>query len=203
MPAGGDDGTWERLFVDNYTSTTNSIEIAADPNDHMHLAWGTYSSVLGVHYAVFDATTTSWIITDELIVGQNGDVDLAVYDDGGTIIPHVAYVASYTLYAATRDPLSGIWDIDTVYDDHNVNYTPSISVDSGGFIHISFFEDTNDNLMYATNATPDTMWVTEYVDVEGNVGQYSSIVIDQGDVPYIVYYDATNRDLKYAKLITE
>ena len=203
VPAGGDDGTWEILQVDTYCNIYTSTEIAADQYDRMHIVWSTYSSPVGIHYAVFDATTTSWIISDELITSSTGSPDLTLFDDVGTIVPSVAYIASNALYTATRDPGSGLWDIETVYDDHNVGAFPSIAVDSGGFLHISYYESSGYNLMYATNATPDTAWVNEYVDVDGSVGEYSSIVVDQDDVPYIIYYDKTNTDLKYAKLLTE
>lgn len=202
-PAGGEDGTWEILEVDSYTNVYSSIEIAADQYDHMHIVWSTYSSPTGIHYGVFDATTKSWIISDELIIGQTGNPDLTLFDDAGTIVPSVTYIASFTLYAATRDPGSGLWEIETVYDSHYVDKFPSIAVDSGGFLHISYYESNGYNLMYATNATPDTAWVSEYVDIDGTVGEYSSIVVDQDDVPYIIYYDKTNTDLKYAKLLAE
>ena len=44
----------------------------------------------------------------------------------------------------------------------------SIAVDSGGKVHISYYDDTNAALKYATNTTG--AWVTTTVDNSGDVG---------------------------------
>ena len=87
---------------------------------------------------------------------------------------------------------SGI--LDSVGD---VGEYSSIAIDSYGFKHISYFDDTNDDLKYATDQTGS--WVTTSVDATWHsVGKYSSIAIDSNDGVHISYYDDTNRNLKYA-----
>ena len=72
----------------------------------------------------------------------------------------------------------------------------SIAIDSRGYKHISYYDETNKDLKYATDKSGS--WVTTTVDSSGNVGQYTSIAIDSYDNVHISYYDQTGSDLKYA-----
>ena len=45
----------------------------------------------------------------------------------------------------------------------------SIAIDTADKVHISYSDVSNEDLMYATNATGS--WVTETVDSGGNVGK--------------------------------
>jgi len=73
----------------------------------------------------------------------------------------------------------------------------SIAVDAGGSVHISYFDYTNRDLKYATNASGS--WQTYTVDSAGDVGEYTSIAVDAGGHCHISYYDDTHDgDLKYA-----
>jgi hypothetical protein len=63
-------------------------------------------------------------------------------------------------------------------------------------VHIGYYDDTNGDLRYATDASGT--WVTETVDRWGDVGLYSSIAVDSSDRVHIGYYDDTNGDLRYA-----
>jgi hypothetical protein len=67
-------------------------------------------------------------------------------------------------------------------------------------MHVSFFEPTGQNLMYATKAWDDVTWQVSTVDITGSVGDYPSIAVTPDNHVHIVYYDATNGDLKYATL---
>lgn len=72
----------------------------------------------------------------------------------------------------------------------------SIALDSSDNGYISFYDNTNGDLKYATNATGS--WVTTTVDSTGNVGMHTSIALDSADNVHISYYDYTNGNLKYA-----
>ena len=72
----------------------------------------------------------------------------------------------------------------------------SLALDGGGYPHISYFDDDNDDLKYAyQNASG---WHIETVDSEGHVGYYTSLALDGGGYPHISYHDYTNGDLRYA-----
>ncbi|MGB2346814.1 MAG: putative Ig domain-containing protein, partial [Candidatus Poseidoniaceae archaeon] len=80
------------------------------------------------------------------------------------------------------------------------DYT-SIAVDSNDVLHLSYEDDTNGDLKYATcssSCTTASNWDTVAVDTTGRVGQSTSIAIDSNDVVHISYMDHTNYDLKYA-----
>ena len=67
-------------------------------------------------------------------------------------------------------------------------------------MHISYYDNTNDNLNYATcssGCTSGSNWSQVSVDTPGNVIQ-SSIAIDSNDAIHISYSDVTNGRLKYA-----
>ena len=78
----------------------------------------------------------------------------------------------------------------------DVGWHTSIAIDSNDAVHISYRDDTNQDLKYATNTSG--YWATVSVDTSGDVGSFTSIVIDSNDAVHISYYDDTNYDLKYA-----
>jgi len=86
------------------------------------------------------------------------------------------------------------WHIETV--DGGIGGHTSISLDSNGYPHISYFDETNYDLKYAY--FDGSSWQIETVDSEGYVGIYTSLSLDSGDYPHISYRDETNYDLKYA-----
>ena len=73
----------------------------------------------------------------------------------------------------------------------------SIALDSSGKAHISYYDYTNKDLKYATNASG--AWVTTMVDSSGSVGGYTSIALDSSGKAHISYYDGyPNYNLEYA-----
>ena len=60
-----------------------------------------------------------------------------------------------------------------VDNDQNVGYNTSLALDAYGRAHISYFDFTNKDLKYATNASGT--WVYTALDSEGDVGYCSSI----------------------------
>jgi len=78
----------------------------------------------------------------------------------------------------------------------NVGTSTSITNDSNGYSHISYFDLANFDLKYATDKSGS--WVVTSVDSSGVVGLYTSIAVDSNDDVHISYYDSTNDDLKYA-----
>ena len=60
-----------------------------------------------------------------------------------------------------------------VDEDGSVGKYTSIALDSEGNVHISYFDDSNNDLKYAANTTGS--WQTFIVDEDGSVGEYTSI----------------------------
>ena len=88
------------------------------------------------------------------------------------------------------------WTIEIVDSVGDVGKYNSIAIDSNNHPHISYFDDTNDDLKYAY--WNGSSWQIETVDSDGSVGWFPSIVIDSNNRPRISYFDDTNDDLKYA-----
>ena len=127
-----------------------------------------------------------------------GEYNSIAIDSSG--FRHVAYYSGqigggqyYNLMYATDT--SGSWVRYTVDNSVNVGQYTSIALDSNDKVHISYFDDTNTDLKYATNA--GGAWATVSVDTS-SVGKYTSIAVDSNDAVHISYYDTSFRDLKYA-----
>jgi hypothetical protein len=123
------------------------------------------------------------------------DYDNDNYSDGTAIIS-CSRPSSYKA-ASEIITVSGVFVIEDV--DSDAGYTkisPSIAIDSNNRVHISYYDLTNGDLKYATNAYGN--WATTTIDSSGDVGKYNSIAIDSNNKVHISYYDATNQLLKYA-----
>ena len=72
----------------------------------------------------------------------------------------------------------------------------SLAIDPAGNPHISYYDESNGHLKYATKT--GSMWTNETVDSSVNVGGYTSLVLDGSGNPHISYRDFGNNDLKYA-----
>jgi hypothetical protein len=114
---------------------------------------------------------------------------------------HISYYdrSNGDLKYATRAGICAFgcpWSIATVDNAGDVGHYSSIALDSNNVPHISYYDQTNHDLKYATKI--GTGWSKQKVDSAGAVGQYSSIALDSNNVPHISYFDETNGDLKYA-----
>ena len=89
------------------------------------------------------------------------------------------------------------WNIETVDSVGIVGGFTSIELDKYGYSHISYYDNTKNNLKYAkwTGST----WSINTVDSAGDVGGYTSMALDNNGYPHISYIDYTNYNLKYAK----
>lgn len=88
------------------------------------------------------------------------------------------------------------WKITIVDDQGDVGKYSSIAVDSGGSLHISYFDESNSELRYASNSTGE--WVRITVDNETAVGTWTSIAVDSEGNPHISYANASLGELRYA-----
>lgn len=98
---------------------------------------------------------------------------------------------------APTSPVCAVWFVQTVDSGGVVGQYTSIALDSRGSPHISYFDDSNDDLRYAY--WNGSAWVIQTVDNVESVGLHTSLKLDSFGNPHIAYYDYANRDLKYAR----
>lgn len=155
-------------LADNWT------KIIIDTNAVLEI--GQYSSI-----AVSDTGTKKYI---SYFDRTNGDLKTATCDGNCT-------------EDSNGDGTADNWIIKTI-DEGKVNpntffnttdstglYT-SVKTDTDGYVHISYFDDTSGDLMYATNKSGQ--WEEIAVDSYDRAGIYTALTIGADDKVYIAYY---------------
>jgi hypothetical protein len=84
------------------------------------------------------------------------------------------------------------------YSDGNLGMHTSITTDQNGFAHISYRDQDDKALRYATNATG--VWVSVVVDdsVSYTTGEHTDIAVDADGYAHISYWESTNGRIRYA-----
>lgn len=103
--------------------------------------------------------------------------------------PTTADIAAGTSSLAT-------WIFTRLDSAADVGNDTSIALDHDDKVHISYYDSTNRDLKYVTNAGGE--WANYTIDSASDVGQYTSIAVDSNGSVHISYFDWTNGDLKYA-----
>lgn len=88
------------------------------------------------------------------------------------------------------------WTIETVDPLQDVGGFASLAIDPRGVVHLCYYDFTNSDLKYATNA--EGTWGIQTIDPDGFVGQYASLALDSSNYVHVSYCDLANGDLKYA-----
>lgn len=165
-------------LADNWT------KIIIDTNPALEV--GQYSSI-----AVSDTGTKKYI---SYFDKTNGDLKYASCESNCT-------------EDSNGDGLAENWTIKTIDEgkyipssgstDSTGLYT-SVKADKNGYVHISYFDDTSGDLMYATNKSG--LWEETVVDNYDRAGVYTALTIGADDKVYIAYYrySAGLSELRYA-----
>lgn len=145
------------------------------------------------------AQGSGWYITEGTASFYTNKGTLILYDEKekhSFTISHVAATASASvkIKKTAEQPASG-WTIYGVDTEGDVGKASSFVLDKKGFVHISYFDETNDALKYAYETAEG--WYVQTVDA-GNVGRASDIALDSTGKPHIIYTDTKNNKLKYA-----
>jgi hypothetical protein len=171
-----------------YGGTHVSLDI--DFQDHPHLTYifprGGTGYRFGLRYAFWDGSSWHREMADfRQAAGRFSSIAVAQDNE-----PQIGY-SSGGLRFAHRS--SSGWQIETV--GGSAGYS-SLVIDSIGYRHMSYWDDRNNDLMYAYE--DNSGWHRETVDCEGSVGRFTSLALaDIGD-PHISYLDEDSLGLNYA-----
>jgi hypothetical protein len=189
---------WLTEVVDSTKTVGMYSSLAIDSYDNPHISY--YDATNGdLKYAEW--TGSAWDIQE---VDKTGDVgkytSLTVTSTGS---PHISYYdetnddLKYAYYRIL--PIPAQWVIETVDSTGSVGWDTSIALTSGNQPRISYYDQSNGALKYASRNILGS-WSAKTVDDTGAVGWYTSLALGSGDKPRISYYDIGNTDLKYAAL---
>jgi hypothetical protein len=198
-----DGATWRKQVIDSgHTNYYNSIQVDAKGHPRIsyylyHLPTGEYS--LHLKYAYFDGT--SWYIQtvdSRMHTGKMNSLGLDV--QGNPYISYSYLAATHDLFYAHFDGSRwqyGAPDL-SARDNALLSLGNCIAVDGKGHPHIAYFDNTSNNVKYAS--WDGSRWTIETVDhvVALDILDHISLKIDQQDRPHLAYYDAGSGMLKYA-----
>ena len=166
----------------------------------------TLSLEVGVSMTPYTLTySTPFLADDTQTAAASGAVGLGTniaHDSNGAVHICSKTVASDDLYYTTN--ASGSWQSATIDSTGNIGGDCFIILDSDDDIHITYRDDSNTNLKYATKALSSAIassnWAVSTMDNNGNVGNFGSMAVDANDTLHVAYYSANGASLKYATL---
>ncbi|HEV8290511.1 MAG TPA: S8 family serine peptidase [Tepidisphaeraceae bacterium] len=111
---------------------------------------------------------------------------------------------TYYVHLSSSQTLDGTYSIDvsaaTAAPPAFYGSVNDIAVDSGGRLHLVFYDTHSHNLEYVTRSASGIWSDVKVVDKSATSVPYVSLALDHKGQPGIAYYDANNADLKYAHL---
>jgi hypothetical protein len=182
--------SWDTTSLD--TSAVVSTAMAVDSSGNRWVVYNRDAYPYTLTYIKYNGS--SWG-SPTAIEGSAHSASIAL-DSAGT--PYVAFAKP-----GAEDLYYGKWNgsswVTEAADNSaaETGYGPSIAVGTDGKPRISYFDRTNNKLMYAVK---DVTWTTQQVvalpNGGGSVG-YTSIALDSSSNPRIAYYDKGNSKLMY------
>ena len=176
--------------------------IAIDSSDKVHIGYYDFDREYLMHATNVTGTWVPEIVDNaggrgehlSLALDQSDKVHISYYDRGTGDL-------WYATNSGPPPPPGSTWTKQLVDDTGDIGWYTSVAVDSGGKVHISYYDADNMKLKYATtNASGG--WDTETVDSGGDIGWDTSLAVDGSGRVHISYYDATTdppkKDLRYA-----
>jgi hypothetical protein len=197
-------------FVDGCFNQTGSGEdiggyasLALEPNTNaVNLSYYHFNNA-DLRYAYKEKNSNVWYTMSidgsgtrvgkytSLAVDNSGNCHISYYDSTNDNLKY-AYGP-----AGTGDISWQLYNVDT---PGIVGRFTSLAVDNSGNRHISYYDNTKDDLKYAYGpaGTGDISWQLYNIDTPGIVGRFTSLAVDNSGNRHISYYDSTNDNLKYA-----
>jgi hypothetical protein len=178
--------TWVDDWDTPAASTPNSISLAFDVSGYPHVSWN--DSSLKYSSRGSGGTWTGPTTLDASVTaGQPVSMDII------GILAKVAYYnpSNGVLYFKDHDRSS--WKASTIVvtQGHDMGSCSSLSIDSLGSAHISYFDNTNKHLLYARSS--GSTWTKNTIDSTGNAGCYSAMIANPlNNDPTVAYINSGN-----------
>jgi hypothetical protein len=206
-------GSWDVSSGAIYAQNSSWADLVLDSSGNPHATY--YRNVSGQGRSVghttgdtddIDTIPGSWVNTNAYDTANNIGTHSSIAIDANDDLHVVAYDAgALDVFYVTNE--SGSW-VGTNIDGNTTSVASGaingsmgtqsdIAVDSNGKVHIIYYDATNLDLRYATNASGS--WVASTIASTGSVGTQGSIAIDGDDNLHVVYYDSTNTNVMYMK----
>ena len=189
------------------------LDVAVGPDDAVHIAFHDHQDPAqfkpnkgDAAYAVF--RDGEWKVEGALDAGHDGwDNRLAVDDQGQ---PHMSAIDPQEFGGDGveyyfRTP-SGEWAVEWAVEavgsgPLTYQFATSIAVDSNGGVHISYFDQDQEDLVLASRGGAG--WSLSTVDSDGTSGMFSSLVIDGSGRFHIAYLQRTGISSGVVKYATK
>lgn len=188
----GQDGYWYPTIFDSSEGEGKYSSLALDKYGLAHISYHDGDSLRYVHE---DLTWTFG--PSELVTGGVNDNygSLAILNDDS---PYFSYNSGYGLrisfQGSNYPPYYSHYTVDS--RSPQVGIESSMKVDQNGYLHISYYDNLNANLMYVYQ--DHSGWRSPLIlDWEGYVGARTSLALDKYGNPHISYWDWGNGYLKY------
>ena len=211
--AAWDGSSWVVTTVDSCKQVGEYSSLALDSSGNPKISYFDKSKG-DLKYASWDGSR--WVIRtvdnsknvgeySSLALDSSGNPRISYYDQKNADLKYASWDGSrwvITTVDGSKDKVGKgkyNWDGDHGrIDDRSkkVGKYSSIVLDSSGKPRISYYDQTNKDLKYAS--WNGTLWIITTVDNLKNVGEYSSLKLDANGDPRISYYDETHKDLKFA-----
>ena len=212
MFAGKNGSGWERTVVSRGTmgDAGQFSSLAFDRDGVPHIAYNDGQILASLYYATRNPANGIWefslIDDDGQFTGDAGYSPSLAIDAKNH--PHVAYISDDPWglrYATTSDGMN--WTVTKLDELDLKDYFQrtttgvSLALDSKGYPHISYYNQTTRNnvpaqLLYLS--WNGTGWERETVLVLATRDLTTSLAIDSRDVPHIAYCDVAGKSLNYA-----
>lgn len=195
-----DAGNWTSGGIDLTAGGGFSASIAIDGTGRLHIGYHEFTAA-SLKYATCAAGCTTDANWTAITIDDLGIYSSLKADPSGGI--HIAYRRNDELRyigCASECTTEANWTSVIVDGTGNAGRFASLALDDGGRLHISYYDDTNADLMYATCAaacTTEGGWQTAGLDQNGQVGQYTSIAVDGTGRVAVAYQGQDDMDLRY------